>query len=87
MIRMHTEYDSQRFKDGHRWLLIRAAAERLGVSYSALKQWIYKERCGRSALAAVITECRRRKWNRMLAAQGSSARPTPAPLGHVAGVD
>jgi molybdopterin-binding protein len=59
-------------------LTVRAAAERLGVSYSALKQWIYKGtvrtvRTGGGHHRVSDTEI-----DRMLASQGRMPRGRPA---------
>jgi molybdopterin-binding protein len=67
-------------------LTVRAAAERLGVSYSALKQWIYKGtvrtiRTGGGHHRVSDTEI-----DRMLASQGKMPRGRPARANRTTGL-
>jgi molybdopterin-binding protein len=55
-------------------LTVRAAAERLGVSYSALKQWIYKGTVRTVRTGGGHHRVPEREVDRMLAAQGKLPR-------------
>ena len=65
-------------------LTVRAAAERLGVSYSALKQWIYKGTVRTVRTGGGHHRIPDAEIDRMLAAHGRSPtadRPRPSPPG------
>ena len=59
-------------------LTVRAAADRLGVSYSALKQWIYKGTVRTVRTGGGHHRIADAEIDRMLASQGKAPRGRPA---------
>src|SRR5262245_367106 len=77
MIHAGTVYDSKRFKRSSSimaLLTVRVAAERLGVSYSALKQWIYKGTVRTVRTGGGHHRVPESEIDRMLATQGRAPR-------------
>lgn len=65
---------TQPFRTGNRVLTVRAAAARLGVSYSAFKQWIYKGQVRTVRTGGGHHRVEEAEIDRLLAAQGKPLR-------------
>lgn len=59
-------------------LTVRAAADRLGVAYSTLKQWIYDGAIRTTTTRGGHHRIARSEIDRVLGAQGKAAAPAPA---------
>ena len=60
-------------------LTVRAAAERMGIGYSTLKQWIYQGKIRTTQTAGGHHRLSDAEIDRLLARQTPSARATPRP--------
>lgn len=67
-------------------ITVRAAAERLGVSYSALKQWIYKGTVRTVRTGGGHYRIADAEIDRLLASHGTSPRPRARRRPHAAGM-